>query len=116
MKHERDIFYKIHELTLERKQELLREAKEKAYEWWVDILDCNISITRRRIDMEFEEALKKATEPTYFFFIHRKGYENWKWHLEVGYRTMTSPDYFLWIRVEEDLIDDIVKKYALEKM
>lgn len=116
MKYEHDIFYKIDELALEKRIELLREAKEKAYEWWVDILDCDVSFRRQQVEMAFEEALKKCESTTYCFFIHRRGYENWKRHLEVGFRTMTSPDYFLWIRAEEDQIPELLDKYALEKM
>jgi len=117
MSYERDIFYQIDKLPLEQGMQLLRGAKELAYEWWTDILDCSVSYARQRVEMEFEEALKKVTENTFLFFIHRRGYDNWKWHLELGYRTMTStPDYFLWIRVDEEKIEQLVEKYNLEKM
>lgn len=112
-RHYHDIFYDIYNLSFKKKVQLLREAKELCYEWWADILDCDKSWSREKIEISFEEAMKKCDKETHFVFIHRRGYKNWDWRLEIGYRSMTTPDYFLWIEVKEDKIDELVKKYKL---
>ena len=119
--HYPDIFYNINELSFKKKIELLKDAKETCFNWWTDVLDCSKSFARQRVEMSFEEAIRKCNEHTFFTFIHRRGFEGWKerneimdgWRLEVGYRTMTSPDYFLWINCEEDQVDKLAKKYKL---
>jgi len=108
-----DIFYDINRLSLKRKEALFREAKKKAIRWWVDILDCTKSCCRQTIKMPFEEAMKKLPG-AHCVFIHRRGYENWEWRLEVGYRAMTGLDYFLWINVDQKEIEGLVKKYKLK--
>lgn len=112
-KYRSDVFYDIQRLTLKRKIDLLKETKELCTHWWVDTLD-GTSIQRKTINMGFEEALEKAKGNTLFVFIHRRGFSNWEWYLEVGYRTMTDPDYFLWINVAEKEIERLVKKYKLK--
>jgi hypothetical protein len=118
-----DIFYAIHKLSFKNKIKLLKEAKELCFRWWEDILDCNISFQRQKIEMSFEEALSKCDKNTHFVFIHRRGYVSWRernelmdgWRFEVGYRTMTGPvDYFLWIEIDEDKIDGFIQKYNLK--
>jgi hypothetical protein len=121
-KYHRDIFYDINKFSLKKKIEILKETKDLSFYWWVDILDCNDSIRRRRINISFDDALSKCDEKTLYFFIHRRGYELWKekneiiggWRLEVGYRTMTEPDYFLWIEAKENRIKRLINKYNLK--
>ena len=108
--------YKTDHLSLEDKIDLLKDAKEASYSWQIDILDCNVSFARQKIEMEFEEALKKCSTESFLSVIHRRGYEERKWHLEVCLSTMTSPDYFLWIFVPEDKIEELVNKYNLKVM
>ena len=105
-----DIFYDINRLSLKKKEALLREAKEKATHWWVDTLDCTKSVQRKTVEMSFEDAMKMLPSAL-CVFIHRRGCDNWKWYLETGFRTMKSPDYFLWINVDQEEIEELVKKY-----
>jgi len=109
-----DIFYDVKDLSFVDKKNLLEEALTKSYEWRVDILE---SIQRQKIEMSFEEIIKKLTFDSHFIFIHRRGYKNsgWeKWRLETGFRTFSMLDYFLWIWCEEEEIPYFVEKYKLE--
>lgn len=115
MNYNPDIFYDINRLSLKKKEALLREAKEKATRWWVDSLDCTKSYSRQTVEMPFDEVMKKLPG-SLCVFIHRRGYEDWEWCLETGFRTMTNPDYFLWIDVDQKEIEGLVKKYGLKVM
>lgn len=108
-----DIFYDINKLSLKKKEALLREAKGMSIRWWVDALDCTKSMLRKTVEMPFDEAMKKISHAL-CVFIHRRGYDNWQWYLETGFRTMTSPDYFLWINVNQTEIEGLVKKYKIK--
>ena len=99
--------YETQNLTLEQKRNICQFAYENCFNWWVDILDCSISFCRQRIDMTFEEAMKKLDETSLFFMIHRNlDPEN---HLEVGFRTGASVEYFLWLQVDPKYIPELTK-------
>ena len=114
-----DIFYAINKLKLSSIKQCLKDAEALSYHCRVDILDCNKSLSRKRTDLTFKDALKMCRRKTLYVFIHRRGYEAWKgddfnpWRLEVGFRSMTTPDYFLWINCTEDKIPALVEKYNL---
>lgn len=113
-------------------EEILRDAKEKCYDWWVDHLP---GMARQRIDMPFEEVIKYLhQEKVHFIIIHRRGYQprdendEWnKWYLEIGFCTLArrtklptteidiKGDLYLWIKLEESHIPYFVEKYNLEK-
>ena len=121
-KHEHDIFYNNKKLSVEEKKELLIDAKNKSYDIQTDILDCNVSWSRQHIDISFDDILKKISDGSHFVVINRKGYESWKnteyfktsWCLEIGFSTMQSPSYFLFIYVKEDELEFFINKYNLE--
>ena len=113
---ENDTFYTISNLPIEKIIELLKEAKELSYEWWIDILNVNKSFARQRIDMGFDDVLKRVDSSTHFVFIHRKGYPDWEHYLEIGFRTMEANDHFLFIHVDEKKLKYFIDKYALEKL
>lgn len=113
MIHSPDVFYDIQRLSLKRQESLLREAKEKSFHWWVDTLDCKKSYQRQTVQMSFEDVMK-LLPGSLCVFIHRRGFENWKWYLETGFRTMTSPEHFLWINSDQKEIEGLVKKYKLK--
>lgn len=80
-------------LSLDQKLTLLRRAQDICFEWWIDILDCNKSFTRQRIDMPFDEILSKLDESSHFTVIRRN--DPGRDYIEVGFRTSGSgPDYF----------------------
>ena len=116
MKYEQDIFYDNAHLSNKQKIELFYDAKEQSYEWWVDILDCNVSVARQRIEMSFDEILDKFSDGSHFVFIHQRGYKNWGYHIETGFRTMESIDHFLFIHLKEDKLGYFVEKFKLKEM
>ena len=106
--HRNDLFYDTQHLTVEQIKDLFQRAKAVCYNWWADELDCSKSWARQRIEATFDEMLDKITEGrTHFVVIHRRTCgQN---HLEISYRTMTSPaDYFLWVEVTMEHKDDLI--------
>ena len=119
--YEPDLFYDLEPLSFKEKLNLCRYCKELSFEWWLDRLK---SIQRQSTNINnFEEALIYAKEDSIFTFIHRKGFEHWKnnkffshnWCLEAGFRSMTTPDYFLWIYIDEDKLEDIINKFNIKE-
>ena len=94
----------IQYLSLNEKHKVFDLAKEVAFEWWVDELNCSESFRRQIIEMTYEDAMKKLNNKTLCTVIHRKfPPEN---HIEVGFRTMdTETDYFLWLNVGPEHFD-----------
>ena len=122
-----DQFYKTQDLSLDTKLKIINDAHSQCYEWSVDKLDCNESFARQRIEMSFEDIMEKFNDKAHFVVIHRKGHhhdrgypdpgDGWnRWHLEVGFRVMSGIDYFLWVYVSEDKVEEFVNKYNLEKL
>lgn len=109
--YKQDIFYDISRLPLDKIKELLWESYRMSYYWRVDILK---RIMRESIEMSIEDAMDKCDDETAYFFVQRRGYPNWEQRLEIGYRTMKSPDYFLWINLTVDKKEYFISKYNLE--
>ena len=73
--------------------------------------------------MSFEEVIKIFKETKrknlHIVFIHRRGYENWGYYLEIGFCTMDNHtengDIFLWIECQEKEIPYFVEKYKLNR-
>ena len=120
-----DTHYTLKNLDSEQITELLEDAYLKSFNFRVDILDCRKSWHRKEIKMSFKDIMNKVEDKnTFYIFIHRKGDENAKnnkkvfpeeWCLEIGFRTMNSPDYFLWLHLHEDKLDFYLNKYNIKK-
>jgi len=84
-----DTFHKTKDLSLSQKIELLRDCKESCHTWWVDKLDCSVSLSRQQIDMDFEEIISKLNDndSAHFVIIDREflPFEAVK-HFEIGFR------------------------------
>jgi hypothetical protein len=120
--YEADIFYNTQELTLEQKKEILLDAYNYSFDWHVDILDARKSWARQKIEMSFEDILKKLDENCHFVFIHRKGFTglsgkalHGEYQLEIGFSTMKDPNYFLFIYCDQKKLSKFLTKYHLEK-
>jgi hypothetical protein len=51
---------------------------------------------------------------SHFVIIHKKGYGEWEWYIEIGFSAMTTPDYFLWINLKEVKSQYLIEKYNLK--
>ena len=111
MNYKQDIFYNVDKISLETKISIINDAFAVNTEWWVDDLP---GYQRRKIDMSFEDIMKKFNNGCHFVFIHRRGYNEYKWYGEVGFCTMFGKSYYLFIHVTEDDLLKIVEKYKLE--
>jgi hypothetical protein len=120
-----DVFYKVDKLSLSKKIEIMNYAKSICFKWWVDKLDCSVSISRQKIDMSFDEIIEKFTNKCHFVIIHRRGDTKWKdkdkdnlydeWCGEIGFCTMgLGIDYYLWIYITEEQLENLINKFNLE--
>jgi hypothetical protein len=100
------IQYNTIKLIIEQKVEILHRAKAVCSHWWVDILDCSKSYRRQQIDMPFEEIMSKF-DGRAISVIHRNlPPENF---LEIGFRTSTDPEYFLWLILDTKYIPEFTE-------
>ena len=106
------IFYKTDQLNISRKKSILLDAKERSTKWWVDILDCNKSFYRERIEMDFDDILKKLDAQSHFVFVVRDTPDKGK-YIEAGFSTLFAPSYFLWIECSLDQLEFFEAKYKI---
>lgn len=84
-------------LTLEQKRFLCQKFHEICDRWWVDVLDCSKSPLRKTVEMPFEKAMELLDQSALFFMFHRYNPPT-EDYIEVGFRSGTNPEYFLWIQ------------------
>ena len=118
MRFGESVFYNTSGLSMAEKTALLIDCKDVSYEWWADMLDCSVSMSRKRIDCSFEDILKRLKENTHFVVIGRGTWGSPigedREHFEIGFRTMDSDvDYFLFIEVDSENMPPIIDKYSL---
>ncbi len=97
-------FFPVQHLILEQRRAICEKAKEICQHWWVDELDCKKSFIRQKVEMSFDEIMKKFVEGTHFTIIHRKN--DIEDFLEIGFRTGKVTDYFLWIILDRDKLEE----------
>ena len=72
-----DIFYDTFKLSLEKKKEILLEAKRLSFDYQIDKLDCNVSLARQEApEITWEDMIEKLSNSCHFVIIHRRGYES----------------------------------------
>jgi len=116
-----DIFYDTNKISKNQFKKLMIEARTLSYNWWVDDQP---SWTRRKIDMPFNKVLDIFHETTrknlHITVIHRRGYENMDHYLEIGFCTLgrksITGDIFLWICVDLEYKEELLKKYNIWKL
>lgn len=106
-----NVFYNSQPLNLERRKACLERAKELSSHWWIDVLDCRVSVFREKIERSFEEAKSLLTGKNHFSVIFRATEKE----LEVAFCTMniTKEDYYVWIMVPEAQKDILLKEFNL---
>jgi hypothetical protein len=110
---QQDVFYPgARQLSLEQKRDIFKAAKASSFQWWTDILDCSKRFARQRIELTWEEAIGKLDQESLVSVMARVD-PSFKPHLEVSYRAMTTPDYFLWVLVPKSKAAAILKKFNL---
>ena len=111
-----DIFYNVVNLKLDDRIKLLNEANINSIYTYVDILDCKVSFARQRTEMSFSEVMEKFNESCHF--VVKKRWDSWKrkQYGEIGFCTMSAgPDYFLFIHLLEDKLEEIVELWNLKE-
>ena len=112
-----DTFYKVGNLPIEKKLEILNKAIEYSHNIRIDKLDCsNVRGRYRRvpIDMPLEEMLAKFDYKCHFSVVERTLYDVGG---EVVFRTMGGKiDYFLWVYLTLEKLEELVKLFNLGEM
>lgn len=110
-----DQFFITQDLSFECKRNILIKAKSFAYNWWVDILDCSKSITRKKIEMSFDEILNKFVINSHFVIkICSIDYNTEQPYLEIGFCTMSDPSYYLWLCLDLKHLPYFINHYDLK--
>jgi hypothetical protein len=124
MYYEHDIIYNVSHLSIDKKKELLLDAKEKSYQWFIDKHD-ERGIRQRIKYARFNTILKLLDNKSHFVFIERGGYvddinsKRKKWLnnfiIETGFCTMgrNGGDYFLFINLDKKHLNYFIGKYNL---
>ena len=113
----------------ETAEQVLRAAMDVAVSVKVDQLDCSISFHRAPTTKTVEEVLKLGLEQqnTLYHFIYRdqsflpqefvdsNGKNPNRNYWDIGLSTLGhAPQYFLWIRLEEDEGNKLVEQFSLK--
>ena len=104
------------------KEDFLRKAMSLAFDVRVDQLDCSISAARQSTDKSIEEVLQMclAGKNTHYVCILRdeRDYYSGKLYYDIGASTMNpgSTDYFLWINVDVEPAEKLIKEFNLERI
>jgi len=82
----------------EDKERILRKAYDLRTNWWIDELDCLKSFHRQLVpDVSFDDAMGHFGNGALFSIVFRRGQGREEPYCEISFRSMTSPDYFVWI-------------------
>lgn len=98
-------------------REFFKDAINLAYNVHIDVLDCNKSWSRERCTTKtIEEMIKNVNTAYHNVCIDRsiQGVGEMSNYGEIGYCTLGSPDYFLYIYLTLENLKILVKKYKLE--
>lgn len=109
------IHYNATQTPKEEFIQLLKEGHKICFNWWFDKLDCSQSVRRQRVEnISFEETLKYYNQDAVPIVVERPEIFRDPPYLEIGFHTLKSPSYFLWILIKledgKELIKDLKKK------
>lgn len=108
-----NFFYDVFNLDIKTKKQILEDGKQKCFKWWVDTLGIYKGWSRKKIDINWDDIIKKINKDSHFTIIHRIRFRSN--HLELGFITMDKgPKYFLWILCKTKYISYFEKKYKLK--
>jgi hypothetical protein len=78
----------------------------------MDVLDCNESFCRKKIEVSFQDAVRKYDgSPLTVIMRHDRGSD----YLEIGFSTMTTPSFYLWVIVSKTNGEAILRKFNVTK-
>jgi len=60
--------------------------------------------------------MAKFSDEAHFVVIHRKGFLPQEYIGEVAFRAMSGIEYFLWIHLPVERLQELVKKYGLKPL
>lgn len=99
---------------------ILKDAYNICENFQVDILDCRIAWYRRTVNMTFQNFIKlhMYDDAHFSIFIRKNLIDRVAPHkyIEFSIRSMTTPDYFLWINVDIKHLQYFIEKYKLVRL
>jgi hypothetical protein len=108
-------FYNIRNLSKDELKAFFTEAVMLSYDAHVEIIDCSKSWSRELCTEKTVEEMIDHCHPNYHnICIDRSIQYDKTLYGEIGYCTLRSPDYFLYIFVTLDNLKILVDKFKLE--
>mgnify|MGYP006304009817 CR=1 FL=1 len=102
--------------------DLLKEAYEKSYEHYFDVLDVSVSFSRQSVNKTFEEMFKiyKNSSFKIFRFIFREDQimTTKDDYIEVGINAdgKDGLSYYMFIHIDVKYLNYFIQKYNLKKI
>lgn len=110
----RDTFYKVHNLSFVRRRNILKKAKSLAYDWRVDFRSYETKYIRKKVEMSFEDIMKKFNKDCHFVIIARdRDIMTNEPYLEIAFCTLTEPEYYLWLYLDLSHLTYFINTYDL---
>ena len=108
-------FYNIKKLSNDQLKAFYKDAVMLSYDTHIEILDCEKTWRRERSNEKtISEMIEESSTSYHNICIDRSvQMENEKYG-EVGYCSLNTPDYFLYIFVTLDNLKLLADKYGLE--
>lgn len=110
-------FYNIGKLTDKQLKKFFSDAVMLSYNTHIDVLDCEKSWTRQRCNEKtIKEMIDGCRAKFHNVCIDRSIQHETELYGEIGYCTLASPNYFLYVFVTLDNLKELITKYNLETL
>jgi len=110
-----DKTYDLTNKTLIELLSIMKDAYLHNYNWWIDMLHCDVSFRRMKVNMDLNTISKIIDDTTMFSFIHRKSIFKDKECFEFGFRhSIDKVEYFLWILLSPEEGLKLIDKYDIK--
>lgn len=101
-----------YDATQVSKDEFIRvmsDAHDACRRWWFDKLDCSESVCRQRVEgISFEDAVSYFQQDDAIpVAVERRGDFLDEPYSEIGFHTMSSPSFLLWIIIDAGFVENL---------
>lgn len=79
----------------QKRLDIFNWAYSISFNYWSDILDCSKSFKRQKVDISYEEAIKRVHSKWRMYINDR----NERMCIELVLSSYTDPEYFIWLNV-----------------
>jgi hypothetical protein len=107
-------FYDTTSLSIDDKINILYDMYVESESYRVDILDTNLGWSRQKLDWDFDQIIHKFNNKSHFVIVERNNLIEGNYG-EIGFSTLTSPSYFLFIFVTIETLNKLVNERGISK-